>query len=174
MSPALAAAGSLKRRAALAATVVIAAMAGSAAHALPAHAYAIGLDHASYTYGDCALNVGMMRWDTGAWVTAYGQASCTLRKTRTAVTVTLKKNSGAESIANTTTFLNSFGMGTRWLWTAWSSGCANYQAVMHVDIAGFAPTYVTTGAPIAVCNRSSKPASQPRALPKRATNHAPA
>jgi hypothetical protein len=153
---------SLKRRALVAAAAAGAALAASVSfQAATADAYWTTLDSAAYTYGDCTLNVGMDRWDSGAYAYAWGRASCASRKASTHVTVTLKKNLGTEQTANTTVFTNSFGMGDRWLLTNWMAGC-QFQAVMTVNIAGYAPTYVTSGAPRSLCGRSDRAAARAR------------
>src|SRR5688572_23259129 len=160
----------LKPRLAVAAAALVGVAGAASVQAATADAYPVNLTTRSFNYGDCRLTVGMERWAYSVHVRGYGQVSCGQRHDRTQVTVTLKRNGGHESIANSTTFLNSYGMGSRWLLGAWMGGCAQYQAVMNLTATPWAPTYVTTGAPINVCYRSAKDGRRKSAKPRmRAT-----
>jgi hypothetical protein len=162
MSHLTAGAVSLRRRIVVAAAATAAALAAlTSMQAATAHAYEVNLAARAYTFGDCTLTVGMKRWAYGPYAYGYGQASCATRKAATHVTVTLKKDGGTEQTANTTAFTNSFGMGSRWLYTNWSHGC-QFQAVMNVNISGYGATYVTTGAPLNICSRSDRRSARKR------------
>lgn len=137
----------------------LASVAAGIAIVLGLQALPAGAATGSRGFGDCKLSVWMEAVYTYTGYGKYldvrgvGSVPCSNRHASTTATVELKKAFSTVRTASTT-FTNSYGLGTRHLQTAYDirpSGCDYYQAVMKVAISGLGSTYVTTGSPDWLC-----------------------
>jgi len=136
-----------RRLLALAAGVIASLLLANAGTAFAASGYA-SWQYASY--GDCTLMSAVYQ-DNGV-VYGGGNANCSARHATTRAYVTLKQNGTAIAPPAIAEFSNSFGMGSRVLWTPGYPGrCQNWQTVTTFYISGLGTTYLTSGSPKMVC-----------------------
>jgi hypothetical protein len=102
---------------------------------------------------DCMVHAALMRGANGS-LYGSGNTYCSQRKLITTATTHLK-TPAALIDALTTSFTNSFGMGSRWLNTRGYSGCNYWQVVTSTtvtDTLGRASsTYATSDTPLWAC-----------------------